>query len=705
MLKRFLTVRRVIALGAIATGVGVASAAFAPAALLPLPTTLADFQQPGTQPLDIVDPIVASGTCSGCHGFFDDNIEPYRLWAASMMGQSSRDPIFWAAVAIANQDASESGELCLRCHTPGAWLAGRSTPADGSALDAGLGDFDGVTCHFCHRMVDPVYDAAENPPADAGILSNLGVAAPFNEVHTGQYVVDEFDVRRGPFELSPGFFFHQWAESPFHRESLMCGTCHDVSNPQLSLQMTGPNAGTYQLNNTNMPHPTHAKTSEFPVERTFSEWASSVYAQTEIDTGGRFGGDKPQVASCQDCHMPDTLGAAAMDGIGAVVRPDQPLHHFNGANSWVLRAINSLYPQFETGLTDQSIDDSIARNVQMLQDAADLYAFEDSGQLVVRVVNQTGHKLPTGYGEGRRMWINVQFFNGATMIAERGDYDFFDEPGPGMGTAELSTGDTKVYEIHQGLDAVQAAATGLPVGDSFHFVLNNEITSDNRIPPRGYNIATFDAVQAAPVGYVYDHQQHWDDTLYTIPAGTTDVVVNLYHQTTSKEYIEFLRDENTTNSAGMDAYTLWELFGKSDPVLMQSVNVDLSNVACPEPIKYGLGRLNSLGRYAWIDYNGTPSLAANNFELTITGGIPFTWASAFWGPAPANIPFFGGTLHVFMPNRGAIFNLDSNGDWTVPVPITSGMVGTTRYYQILYRDTGLPETVALTDGLRIDFCD
>ena len=43
--------------------------------------------------------------------------------------------MFRAALAVANQDIEGVGEYCLRCHTPRAWLEGRSTPTDGSALN------------------------------------------------------------------------------------------------------------------------------------------------------------------------------------------------------------------------------------------------------------------------------------------------------------------------------------------------------------------------------------------------------------------------------------------------------------------------------------------------------------------------------------------------------------------------------------------
>ena len=47
------------------------------------------------------------------------------------MGQAARDPLFHACLAVANQDAAFAGDLCIRCHTPGGWISGRSEPTDG----------------------------------------------------------------------------------------------------------------------------------------------------------------------------------------------------------------------------------------------------------------------------------------------------------------------------------------------------------------------------------------------------------------------------------------------------------------------------------------------------------------------------------------------------------------------------------------------
>ena len=42
---------------------------------------------------------------------------------------------------------------------------------------------------------------------------------------------------------------------------------------------------------------------------------------------------------------------------------------------------------------------------------------------MLRITNLTGHKLPTGYPEGRRMWVNVQYLDAeGAVIDEIGAY-------------------------------------------------------------------------------------------------------------------------------------------------------------------------------------------------------------------------------------------------------------------------------------------
>jgi len=103
-------------------------------ASLPIPTTSQDFLEPGTQPNGLNQSIQSSANCQVCHGNYDVNQEPYTRWSTSMMAQAMRDPVFHAALAVAEQDAPSIGGACIRCHSPGGWLEGRSTPSDGSAL-------------------------------------------------------------------------------------------------------------------------------------------------------------------------------------------------------------------------------------------------------------------------------------------------------------------------------------------------------------------------------------------------------------------------------------------------------------------------------------------------------------------------------------------------------------------------------------------
>jgi hypothetical protein len=549
-----------------------------------VPTTEHDFYHEGSQP----DPVgydyitVSRFNCINCHQFDDDQNEdevvpPYNNWVTSMMAQSSRDPVFHAAMTIANQDANDAGTLCIRCHMPGGFIHGRAMPSDGSALIED--DFDGVSCDFCHRMVDPVASAS-NPLEDVDILADLANSGDLPwQAGNASYIIDPVDSRRSPLDDDVVQNMHgvDMLQSPHHEEAAFCGACHDLSNPVLSLQEDG----TFMPNAMDAAHPTGDIHQMMPEQRTYSEWLNSTFAQPEgvVFADGRFTDNNGGVAvnSCQDCHMPDSPGAICvfweMDNVG--LRDHVPEHSFVGSNSWVLGAVRNLYSDNETGLTDGGIALAHARTETLLQKASDMELSQEGNQLNVRITNMSGHSLPTGYPEGRRIWLNIKFIdNSGQTIEERGEYDF--------STAELVTDDTKVYEVKVGMTPEMAKITNLPAGESFHLVLNNEVVSDNRIPPMGFTNENFEAIQSAPVNYSYDDGQYWDDTLFDIPEGAVQAVATLYHQTTSKEYIEFLRDANVTNDNGQIAYDQWVLGGMSVPIVMDSSMIDVSPT---EPIE------------------------------------------------------------------------------------------------------------------------
>ncbi|HVU64209.1 MAG TPA: hypothetical protein VHC70_09545 [Phycisphaerales bacterium] len=543
----------------------------------PIQTTRSNFFNGGTRPLGYSDALIDPNVCSACHGYYNEQNAPYERWNHSMMGQSARDPVFYAALAVTEQDASYVAESCMRCHAPMTWLRNlvkfdndTASPTYGKMLPLADANKLGVACHICHRMVDPVYQPGVSPSEDLSILTTLGADAP-TSVHNANFVIDPLDRRRGPFDLDadwatitpPGFQYHAYLQSPFHLSSRMCATCHDVSTSHFTKQPDG----TYALNAPGQA-PAASKYDQFPEQRTFSEWSESQFAQGPVDLANRFGGTSMSYSTCQSCHMPIVTGEGC--ALEPPTRPDLPQHNFNGANTWVLKAVRALYNDSDTDLSQQYADDAIARSTAMLQNASDLQVSQQHASINVRIINFTGHKLPTGYNEGRRMWINVKYKDaGGNVIAERGAYDPM--------TAVLTTTDTKVYEATIGPDATMAALAMTTASAQSRLAISNHLYKDNRIPPMGFTNAGFQSVQAGSMpANLYADGQYWDDTAFTIPPGSRTAEVNVYYQTSSKEYMEFLRDANTSNSLGQTAYDQWVAQGKSEPVLMDSATLQIS---------------------------------------------------------------------------------------------------------------------------------
>ncbi|MFN2378219.1 MAG: multiheme c-type cytochrome [Candidatus Binatia bacterium] len=543
-------------------------------AATPAPTTPEDFKYPGTQPGTITDPLATPSACTVCHsGYGSPDKEPWRTWQGSMVAQAGRDPLTYAAMAIANQDAPHSGELCIRCHMPKAWLEGRSTPVDASATTAD--DRQGVQCSVCHRLVDP--DGSPGAPAsDAAILA--GLTAPVVTTGGGQMVVDPVDTVRGPFDIvadlgsDPHSPTRTALQAPFQESSQMCGTCHNVLNPVFQRNMSGG----YDLGAFDAPgDPALA----FPEQHTYTEWTLSSYAAGGVYgpqfAGNGFGVDGDYtVGSCQSCHMPRITGKAAWTGIE---RTNMPNHDLVGANTLVPLMI-PLHPVFGAEVNAAVLEEGAAKSLRMLRRAATVGASIDSGVLTVRVTNETGHKLPTGYPDGRRMWLAVRAFDAdGQVVYESGQFDNADSDIVGYEAAMLDPDydpNLKVWETLQGIDPVVAMVTGQDAGPGFHLALNSVREFDNRIPPRGFTNAAFEAEDAEPVGAAFADGQYWEDVTYPVGTSAVRAEVLLQYQTTTKTYMEFLRDENTTTSDGDIAYNLWEQAGEGLPVDMARVVVD-----------------------------------------------------------------------------------------------------------------------------------
>jgi hypothetical protein len=541
----------------------------------------------GTQPGPAY-PLLGSSSCAGCHANYDaaEHIEPWNTWSGSMMAQASRDPLFWAALDVANNDVPGAGAFCLRCHVSRGWLAGRAEPPGGGTdgcdlqgnIDQAGNDFDGVNCHLCHRMM-----INESPPA--------GEAAAYSE--NAQFWLDDSDCdgagepcRRGPYDYPDGPQApHAWAYSFFHVESELCGTCHNVTSPVNNLVEDGTDTG--------IP---------FPIERTFREWQQSDYAP-----GG------PDFEPCQGCHMPDAVAEPSHASSHLLYdrSGDMAVHQFAGGNAWIPEVLRGEYP----GL---GIDASLVATrdwaLDMLQNrSATVELTLDPSAVAggtldaeVRVTNLTGHKLPTGYPEGRRMWIALEARDGSgNPLWQSGAYD----PLTGVLSEDPQI---KVYHAEAGIwnhngdercDTVDG--TGLPM---FHFVRNDCYAVDNRIPPKGFWGGSDPSTR--PRNYEYPELMpgtgllvNYDLTSYTIPvpAGTTGpltVTATLRYQTASKEYVEFLLRESDSEGFADDCiprssgppgmtrgeilHDAWSRYDRSPPVDMGTATAE-SAVLPPTP--------------------------------------------------------------------------------------------------------------------------
>jgi len=177
---------------------------------------------PGMQPKEAGIEFAKVQQCRMCHaGTKNKDADPFVSWQSGIISISAKDPIFRAALAIANQDIEGIGEFCLRCHAPRAWLEGRSTPTDGSTLNTE--DMYGISCTVCHSYIDPL--SAEAAKIIKDVPPGHGNA---------MMVSDPQNVVREPYGDGKGAMPHEVLKSPFHTSSNLCGVCHNISNPLLA---------------------------------------------------------------------------------------------------------------------------------------------------------------------------------------------------------------------------------------------------------------------------------------------------------------------------------------------------------------------------------------------------------------------------------------------------------------------------------------
>jgi hypothetical protein len=345
-------------------------------------------------------------------------------------------------------DFDNVNEVCSACHTEiytqwRASIMSRSwdDPIYRALLKQASVATDGAIDNFCtgcHTpmglttgQITPELDreplekaAAEHPLPGVDCEACHNISARTGE-DNGAYVLTPMlngkPTKFGPYKdaVSP---YHDTVYSEMHTRSDFCSVCHNVTHPFTSTA----------------------------IERTYDEWHDSEYA---------YNGEQ-----CQSCHMPDMAGKAAVMGPD---RKNVAMHWFNGGNVTLLNH----FAQPENAQRSRDLLKSAAAIA--FTDLPDFVAGQDA-VIKIQVTNKgAGHKLPSGFPEGREMWIDftVSDAQGTVVYRSGAIKDGKTEPG------------TQNFKVHLGDRDGNEVAT--EVWKITHII------ADTRIPPEGVDVRDF----------------------------------------------------------------------------------------------------------------------------------------------------------------------------------------------------------------------
>lgn len=221
-------------------------------------------------------------------------------------------------------------------------------------------------CMACHTPIGVVTHEATPGGKGMSEVANRGVQCEVchnisrtSGIGNGSFVLTPKlhgrPLKFGPYKdaVSP---YHDTAYSKLHTQSEFCGDCHDVTHPF----------------------------NRLPIERTYSEWRDSTYASEGVQ--------------CQDCHMKSVRGRTT-----AVSKNRERIytHYFVGGNALVPRLLGSEVHAQQA--------EAMLRSAATVKITAPARMVVGPNVIQVRVTNVgAGHKLPTGFPEGREMWLDFK---------------------------------------------------------------------------------------------------------------------------------------------------------------------------------------------------------------------------------------------------------------------------------------------------------
>ena len=530
-----------------------------------------------------------SGKCAGCHGTdpnyyasipgqtFPANpipdghdVNPTDMWRSSIMANSAKDP-FWRAkvtheVAVNPQHQEELEDKCTSCHAPIGHFAAHNDGYDHYSLEMLIQDslaLDGVSCVACHQQ-----------SLDSSGISFSGQMFFDSAIIYGPYGFgkDEPPIYDLPM-LTYSNYMPMYGEHI--QDSRLCADCHTLLVNSVDLD------GNY--------------TGEKYVEQaTYHEWINSVYSGQGLINSDII---EENETSCQGCHMPKIESPVIISSGYAFLEPRTPygLHQLAGANTAMLEIMRDNVELLGLTATAEQFDSTLLWTQQLLTEKTldlqlvtanwEVIPDNDAFEIVLRLLNKTGHKFPSGY-PSRRAFVeliitnfeNDTVFHSGKMDASGANIISADEFG--LSSYEphydiISSEDqVQIYEV------VDGDVSGMPTNIQERAAIK---LKDNRIVPKGFSFdhPVYDTTTVVGQA-LFDPNFNYiegvvgtgsDDVIYSLPLNDMvneselNLQVNIWYQSMPPRWVESMFDFESLEIESFQS--LYEEHGAA-PILIAS---------------------------------------------------------------------------------------------------------------------------------------
>ncbi|MCB2200244.1 T9SS type A sorting domain-containing protein [bacterium] len=458
-----------------------------------------------------------SGNCQLCHtsngsimNEDGEDISPITQWRSTMMGNSSKDPLWRAVVSeeVASYPALQTliETRCTRCHGP----LGNAEAIHGGASDYSMAELaadplanDGVSCTLCHQIQAANLPSPESWSGGYEITDAATIYGPYTNPLTG------------PMQMQTGYL-PTFGEQV--NDSQLCATCHTLFTPTVNDE--GEIIG------------------EFAEQTPYLEWLNSLYPSED--------------QQCQGCHMLTSQGPqdiATVPPWDNTERSPFFQHEFVGGNILMPRLLAAHGAAIGATATADQFLATETRAQEMLESGAELeLTVEAEGEGLIATVllqNRAGHKFPTGI-PFRQMWLHLTAWDGeGTVLFESGRL---------LEDGSIES-ETAPFEVHHdtlhSADDVQIYETilGDHLGNPTLTLLRaSTMLKDNRLLPAGWQADGPAADTTAPAGAVLEDDTFLpgsDALIVPLPGTATRVTVELLYRPLSNHLVDQLEQTGT----------------------------------------------------------------------------------------------------------------------------------------------------------------